>query len=173
MTPDAVPEFSLEQLISALDKKLFGECTRIRSTMPPSSRSLVVTLAKEVCSQRPRGNTRALTKYLTDRCPREASQRSFARGPFFEEFIATCEPYPSRDPRVLRHFRIRCRSKANRPLDPRLSILARIDHLEPQKLVVNSNWMEAIDTSVSRTCRGSPSGCRHRNTGVQGGRGFL
>ena len=54
MTPDAALELSLQQLIRALSKKLFGECARIRSTMPPPSRSLVATLTAEVRSLEPR-----------------------------------------------------------------------------------------------------------------------
>ena len=170
--PDAALELSLEQLISALDKKLFRECTRIRSAMPPPSRSLVATLTAEVRSQKPRGNPRVLTNFLADRRSGEASQRGPARSPVFAEFATTGEPSPSRGPRILRHRLTRCRSKANRPLNPRLSILARIDHLEPQELGIDINWMETIDTYVSRTCRSSPSGCGHCDTGLQGGRGL-
>ena len=139
MTSDAALELSLEQLITALSKKLFGECARIRSTMPPPSRSLVATLTTEVGTQKPKGNRQTLTKPFADRYPREASQRSSTRSPVFEELATTCKPSPFRGPRGLRHFRIRCRSKANRPLDPRLSTLARIHLFQPQELDIYSN----------------------------------
>ena len=52
MVPDAALELSVEQLISALDKKLFMECTRVQAAIgPPMSRALVATLTAEVQSQ--------------------------------------------------------------------------------------------------------------------------
>jgi len=48
MVPDAVLELSVEQLISALNKKLFMECTRVQAAIPPKSRALVATLTGEV-----------------------------------------------------------------------------------------------------------------------------
>lgn len=45
MTPDAILELSIEQLIGALNKKLFMEYSRVQSVM---SRSQSVTLAAEV-----------------------------------------------------------------------------------------------------------------------------
>jgi hypothetical protein len=48
MASGALLEFSIKQLIDALDRKLLMECTQVQSTMPPISRSVVATLAKEV-----------------------------------------------------------------------------------------------------------------------------
>ena len=56
MVPDAALELSVEQLISALNKKLFMECTRVQREMPPTSRALVATLTAEVCSRDPKEN---------------------------------------------------------------------------------------------------------------------
>ena len=53
MSPDPILELSVEQLIKALNKKLFTECARIQSTVPPASRALVATLAAEVRSNEP------------------------------------------------------------------------------------------------------------------------
>jgi len=51
MVPDAALELSVEQLISALNKKLFMECTRVQAAIPPMSRAPVATLTAEVQSQ--------------------------------------------------------------------------------------------------------------------------
>jgi hypothetical protein len=56
MTPDAALELSLEQLIGLLENKLFMECTRLQSTLPPRSRAMVTTLAAEVRSQKMKRN---------------------------------------------------------------------------------------------------------------------
>jgi len=49
MNPDiALGSLSVDQLISALNEKLFLECTRVKSTMPPVSRAQVAMLAAEV-----------------------------------------------------------------------------------------------------------------------------
>jgi len=48
MVPDAALELSVEQLISALNKKLFMECTRVQAAMPPVSRVPVAKLTAEV-----------------------------------------------------------------------------------------------------------------------------
>ena len=48
MTPDATLELFIKQLIRALNKKLFMECARVGSAMPPMSRTLVATLTTEV-----------------------------------------------------------------------------------------------------------------------------
>ena len=50
MALEAALELSIEQLISALNKKIFMECTRVQSVMPPTSRALVATLTTEVRS---------------------------------------------------------------------------------------------------------------------------
>jgi len=64
MAPDATHGPSIEQLISALDRKLLMECGQIQSVMPPTSRALVATLAKKVPSQKLKGSPRALTRCL-------------------------------------------------------------------------------------------------------------
>jgi len=51
MVPDAALELSVEQLISALNKKLFMECTQVQAGMPPIPRAPVATLTAEVRSQ--------------------------------------------------------------------------------------------------------------------------
>ena len=56
MTPDAILELSIEQLIRALNKKLFMEYTRVGLAMPPMSRTLVATLAAEVRCQELEGS---------------------------------------------------------------------------------------------------------------------
>ena len=48
MTPDPVLELSVEQHISALNKKLSLECTRLQQTMPLASRALAATLKIKV-----------------------------------------------------------------------------------------------------------------------------
>ena len=127
MTSDASLELSLEQLISALDKKLFGECARIRSTLLPTPRTLVAAFTAEVRLQELNsGNPQILTWYFAGRYPGEKSQRGSTTSQFFEELDTTCEPSSSRGHLILRRFRLQCGSTANRTLDPRLSILARI-----------------------------------------------
>ena len=51
MVPDAALELSVEQLISALNKKLFMEYTRVQSAISPTSWAPVATLTAEVQSQ--------------------------------------------------------------------------------------------------------------------------
>jgi len=51
MVPNAALELSVEQLISALNKELFMECTRVQTAMPPKSQAPVATLTAEVQSQ--------------------------------------------------------------------------------------------------------------------------
>ena len=48
MALDSVLKLSVEQLIRALNKKLFTECTKVQSTVPPASSALVATLRAEV-----------------------------------------------------------------------------------------------------------------------------
>jgi len=50
MTPDAALELSIEQLIGALDKKLFMECARVQSVINPISSTQVAALTAEVRS---------------------------------------------------------------------------------------------------------------------------
>ena len=52
MTPDMALELSVEQLISALSKKLLMECARVRPPTTQISRALVATLSAEVRSQK-------------------------------------------------------------------------------------------------------------------------
>ena len=56
ITPNPTHELSLEQLIAALNKKLFAECARVQLAMPPMSRALVAMLATEVRSLKSKGN---------------------------------------------------------------------------------------------------------------------
>ena len=53
--PDISLELSIEQLFSALNKKLTIECTRLQPARPPVPRALVATLAAEVWSGELRG----------------------------------------------------------------------------------------------------------------------
>jgi len=48
MALDAALELSVEQLVSALNKKIFMECTRVQLTAAPATRTLVAALAAEV-----------------------------------------------------------------------------------------------------------------------------
>jgi hypothetical protein len=54
-TLDAALELSLEQLIGALDKKLFMECTKLQSTPQPMSGAMVTAFGAEVRSQEMKG----------------------------------------------------------------------------------------------------------------------
>jgi len=74
MTPDTTLELSLEQLINALDAKLFGECARLRSVLPPTPRTPVAAFTTEVRLRELNGNTRILTWHFAGRYPREKSQ---------------------------------------------------------------------------------------------------
>ena len=165
MTPDATLELSLEQLISALDKKLFGECARIRSTIPLAPRTMAAAFTAQVRFRERKGNPRMLIMYFTGQFPRESSQRSFTPSPFSEEFNTTRELSSPCGPRVLRHFRLRCRPAANRPLDPRLSVLARIHRFQPRELEVNRDGMEKACPFVPWTCRSTPPGYGHCGVG--------
>jgi len=51
IVPNAALELSVEQLMSALDRKLFMEYARVQTAMPPMSLALVATLGAEVQSQ--------------------------------------------------------------------------------------------------------------------------
>jgi len=51
MVPDAALELSVEQLISALNKKLFMEYTQVQAGIPPIPRARVATFTAEVRSQ--------------------------------------------------------------------------------------------------------------------------
>ena len=54
--PDPTLELSIERLIGVLNKKLFMECARVQSAMPPMSRAMVASLIAEVRSQELKGN---------------------------------------------------------------------------------------------------------------------
>ena len=56
MTLDAALSLSVEQLITALNKKIFMECTRVQSTISPISRALVPGLTAEVRSSERKKN---------------------------------------------------------------------------------------------------------------------
>ena len=56
MKPDVALKLSVEQLIRTLNKKLFMECTRVQSAIPPTSRDMVATLTREVRFQELKGN---------------------------------------------------------------------------------------------------------------------
>jgi len=58
MAADATLELSIEQLISALDKKLFIECEQVQSEMSLISRALVPTLTVKVRSRNSGQNLR-------------------------------------------------------------------------------------------------------------------
>jgi hypothetical protein len=51
MVPDIVLELSVEQLVSALNKKLFMECARVQAQVLPIPRDAVATVAVEVRAQ--------------------------------------------------------------------------------------------------------------------------
>ena len=50
MALDVDPELSVEQLVSALNKKLFMEFASVQSTVPPTSPTLVAALTAQVWS---------------------------------------------------------------------------------------------------------------------------
>ena len=56
MTSDLALELSIEQLIGALNKKLFVGCARVPSATPQMSRTLVATLTIEVRLQELEGS---------------------------------------------------------------------------------------------------------------------
>ena len=55
IVPDVAHELSIEQLIEALNKKLFTEFTGIQPAMPPVPRVLVAKLTAEVRSNELKG----------------------------------------------------------------------------------------------------------------------
>jgi hypothetical protein len=159
MTSDPILELSVEQLVRALNNKLFMECTRVQSMISPASPTLVATLAAEVRSNELKTNPQVLTRSFAGRRSGETSQRHPARGDFLEELPTTCEPSPSRGHRAVRHLHLQCRSPTNHLLDSRLPILAQSNHFQPQELGIDREWVETIGPIVSRTRWGSPS-CR-------------
>ena len=65
---------SIEQLISALNKKLLKECARVQSAMPPESRGLVATLASEVRSREPKETSKADSTFYRSTLLRNKSE---------------------------------------------------------------------------------------------------
>jgi len=124
MTLDPVLELSVEQLVRALNKILFMECTRVQSAVPPPSRAVAATLTVEVRFNEQETGPRVLTRYFPGRRSREASQRRPPRSYHLEELPATCEPSPSRNHRAVRHLCLPRRSPTDCLLDPRLPVLA-------------------------------------------------
>ena len=157
MTPDPTLELSVEQLVRALNNKLFMECTRVQSAISPASPALVATLAAGVRSNELKPNPRILTRPFTGRRSGETSQRHSTRDYFLEELPTACEPSPSRGHRAVRHFHLQSRSPTNHHLDPRLPILAQSNHVQSQELGIDRQRVEAIGSFVSRTCWGGPS----------------
>ena len=107
-----------------------------------------------------------LTLCFIGRRPRKRSRPT--RNTFFQEFSATCQPFASGTPHVLRHLRLRHRSKADRLLDPRLSVLAHIHQLQSKELGVDINQMEAIGTPVPRAFWSCTVSHKHHGVGCQG-----
>ena len=62
MSLDVALELSIEQLISALNKKIFMEFTKIQSRAAPASRTLVAGLTAEVWLGKLKRNRRVLTR---------------------------------------------------------------------------------------------------------------
>lgn len=117
----------------------------------------------------PERKSRTLTIPFTGQRSRETSQGRSTRDSYSKELAATCKSSSPGSPRVVRHLRLRRRSAANRPLDSRLSILAEVHWFQSKELGIDSDRMEAIGTSLPRTCRGSPTGHRyHRARGQRG-----
>ena len=128
MTPDLALELSVEQLVRALNKKLFMEYARVQSAVLYASNALAATLMAEVRSSDPTTNCRVLTKCFTGRRSGGTSQRHPPRSNFLEEFPATYKPSSSRGDRAVRRLRLRYRSPTDRLLDARLPILAQSHH---------------------------------------------
>ena len=170
MTTDSVLELSVEQLIGALNKKLFMECARVQSELPPTSRASVDTLTAEVRFSELQMNPQVLTKRFTDRCSGGTSQSHSSRSNFLEEFPTTCQPSPSRGDRTVRRLRLPFRSTTDRLLDPCLPLLAQSHHFQSQKLDIDKHQVAAISPFVYRTRRGSPSYRQHHGIGHQGRR---
>jgi len=91
MTPDIVLELSVEQLISALNKKLTVEYTKAQPTTAPG----VATLAAEVRLSEPQRNRRVLTTSSVDRRPGETSKRDSAWRGLLKEPSPTSKSSPS------------------------------------------------------------------------------
>ena len=106
MALDVALELSVEDFIGVLNQKLFMECTKVKSTVPPTSRALVATLTAEVRSSELRKDHRILMRRFPGRRSGEASQRRSTRNRFIKEFPATCKPSPPRNHCVVRRIRL-------------------------------------------------------------------
>jgi len=168
MALDVALELSVEQLISALNKKLSIEFTGVRSKVPPVSRTLVAALTAEVRSGELKISSSS-DETLLGRCSRETSQRRPTRSNFLEKRTTTGESPPPRSHRAVRRLCIRCRSEANHPLDPRVSVLAQGHHFQSQELGIDRQWMEAFGPFVYRTISGGRSVCQDLGIGYQEG----
>ena len=137
MALDVALEFSVEQLISALNKKLFTEFTSVRMKVPYATRTSVATLATEVQWSTKLKTSLSFDEILLGRRSRETSQRHSARSDFLEKLPTTGEPSPSRSHRSVRRLCLRYRSKANHPLDPCVSVLAHSHRFQSQELGID------------------------------------
>jgi len=169
MALDVALELSVEQLISALNKKFSIEFTGIRSKVPPVSRTSVAALIAEVRSGELKTSSSS-DETLLGRCSRETSQRRPTRSNFLEKRTTTGESPPSRSHRAVRSLCLRHRPETNHPLDPRVSVLAQGHRFQSQELVIDIQWMEAFGSFVSRAIGGSPSDRQDLGVGYQGGR---
>jgi len=169
MALDVVLELSVEQLISALNKKLFIEFTDVRSKVPPVSRTSVAALTAEVRSGELKISSSPNETFL-GRCSRETSQRRPTRSDLLEKRTTTGESPPPRSHRAVRRLCLRCRSEANHSLDPRVSVLAQSHHFQSQELGIDQQWMEAFGPFMSRTISSGQSVRQDLGIGYQGGR---
>ena len=61
MSLDSVLKLSVEQLIRALNERLFVECKRVELSVPPVSHASVTKFTSEVRSNEPHTDLRVLT----------------------------------------------------------------------------------------------------------------
>jgi len=137
MAFDAALELSVEQLVSVLNKKIFMECARIQLTAAPTTRTSVAALTAEVRHGEPEEDQGVLTGWFAGRRAGETSQRCSTRSDLPEELTTACQPSFSRNHRVVRNLRLRCRSETSRLLDPCLPVLAQSHHLQSWELGVD------------------------------------
>lgn len=136
MIPSATLELSIEQLIDALNKRLFIECARLQTAMPPTSRAQITALTDEVRSLILERNS-SDNNLFAGRRSGKTCQGCPARSNFFEELVETRESSPPGGPHLLRYSRLRFRSEADRSLDARLPILAQSHCFRPKELGVD------------------------------------
>ena len=139
------PVATPEQLIGALNKKPFMECTiyipgpgrhvDCRNTLSGPERNLQ---CQPHVSQVDAHEKRARVAL------HEIDDLRNSLRPVPPEVLASCGDY----------LRFRFRSETDRLLDSRLSILAKINSFQPEQLYIDSGPMEKICTFVSRTRRG-------------------